>query len=88
VLAASDDDADDGGEDVIINGIDYPERAAELEAQGIDPFGHDDRAFGVHVYCNQHRRVHATGWCGVTNIEKRVPTAAEMDVETDDQFPG
>jgi hypothetical protein len=73
---------------VFINGIDYPKRAAELEAQGIDPFGHDDTAFGVHVYCNQHRRVHATGWCDVTNIEKRVPTSAEMDVETDDQFPG
>lgn len=30
----------------------------------------DDRGFGDFVYCGQHLRPHATGWCTVSNREK------------------
>jgi hypothetical protein len=53
-----------------INGIDYDRRSEVLLAVGIDPFGSDDTAFGAEVYCNQHSRVHLTGWCAVSNVEK------------------
>jgi len=57
---------------MIVNGIDYAARQADLRARGIDPDG-DDTAFGDTVYCNQHRREHGTGWCTVSNIEKFTP---------------
>ncbi|GLY32037.1 hypothetical protein [Kineosporia sp. NBRC 101731] len=56
---------------MIINGIDYEARAAELIAAGSsNPNEDDDTVLGRLVYCNQHRRVHATGWCTVSNLEK------------------
>lgn len=33
--------------------------------------GTDDRVFGTrYVYCSQHLRVHPTGWCTVSNMDK------------------
>jgi hypothetical protein len=30
----------------------------------------EDRVLGKYVYCIQHCRVHATGWCGVSPLDK------------------
>lgn len=42
-----------------------------VKALGIDPSSDDDTAFGTEwVYCGQHLRPHATGWCTVSNGDK------------------
>lgn len=51
--------------------IDYAKRREQLEAMGIDPAGADDLVFNTPwIHCGQHGRVHATGWCTVSNWEK------------------
>lgn len=70
---------------MIINGIDYEKRIAELTAGGVAWDGTDDTVFGVpFVFCNQHLRAHGTGWCTVSNVEKvtlRATTHGEADDE-------
>lgn len=43
---------------------------AALTERGIDPYGDDDTVLGEFVYCHQHCRSHATGWCTVSLAEK------------------
>ena len=72
---------------MIINGIDYEKRIAELTAAGIAWDGDDDTAFGAFVYCNQHLRAHGTGWCTVGNVEKVALKAATADEATIEAGP-
>lgn len=73
---------------MIINGIDYEKRKADLEAAGIPWDGTDDTVFDVpFVFCNQHLRAHGVGWCTVSNVEKvplQATTHAEADVEAEE----
>ena len=38
--------------------------------KNVDAFGQDDTVLGQFVYCSSHRRVHNTGWCTVSNMNK------------------
>jgi hypothetical protein len=44
-------------------------------------FSQDDTRYGTKfVYCDQHLRVHATGWCTVSCINK-IPLLADTESE-------
>lgn len=49
-------------------------------------FGNDDKVYGTkYVYCSQHCRVHDTGWCTVSNLDK-IPLLAETPEEAEKEW--
>lgn len=49
-------------------------------------YGTDDKVYGTKfVYCTQHCRVHETGWCTVSVVDK-IPLLSQTAKEAEEEW--
>lgn len=59
-------------------------------ARGVNAYSSTDTDFGtLYVYCDEHLRVHSTGWCTVDNYRKvALDFATYEDAQTEAERMG